>query len=118
MWCCCVLISHFLLLTVQLHFPLKSNSQLAMDLQVQCQLHYIISTYTIVAPADFVSLNVSLRFAACETSRCVNVTILNDFIDEPDENFFYSLSRTPGLHPRIELTPADGEIIIVDDDSG
>ena len=63
-------------------------------------------------------LNVSLRFASCATRRCVNVTILSDFTDEQDENFFYSLSRTPDLHPRIELTPVDGEIMIVDDDGG
>ena len=58
-------------------------------------------------------LNVSLRFASCATRRCVNVTILSDFTDEQDENFFYSLSWTPDLHPRIELTPVDGEIMIV-----
>ena len=64
------------------------------------------------------SLNVSLRFAACETRHCVNVTILSDFRDEPDENFFYALGRTPDLHPRIELDPVLGEIVVVNDDGG
>ena len=40
-------------------------------------------------------------FAACETRRCVNVNIVDDLVDEPEENFFldYTLERTPGLHP-------------------
>ena len=73
----------------------------------------------IVTPDDYVPLNVLLRFAACETRRCVDdVTIVNDFEPEPDENFFYTLDRTPGLDSRIELRPVDGEIMIVDDDGG
>ena len=47
----------------------------------------------------------------------MNVTILSDFTDEPDESFFLALNRTPGLHPRIFLHPLLAQIII-DDDSG
>ena len=46
----------------------------------------------------------------------MNVTIVSDFVDEEDENFFYTLERTPGLHPNIDLDPVDGEVVIVDDD--
>ena len=66
-----------------------------------------------MAPDDF---NVTLMFEHCEIRRCVNVTIMDDFIDEQDESFFYKLRRTPDLHPRITLDPVDGEIVIVDDD--
>ena len=59
---------------------------------------------------------VTLMFAACETRRCVNVTIVDDFDVEPEENFFYTLERTPGLHPNIDLDPDLGEIMIVDND--
>ena len=52
---------------------------------------------------DYESLNVTLMFAACETQHCVNVTILDDFVDEPNEIFSYSLERTPDLYPSIEL---------------
>ena len=65
---------------------------------------------------DFKSLNMTLMFAACETRRCVNVTIVDDFEDEQTEHFFYTLERTPGLHPNIELGPKKGNIKIVDDD--
>ena len=47
----------------------------------------------------------------------VNVTIVDDFEDEPDENFLYILEETPnGLHPNIELDPVDSEIVIEDND--
>ena len=49
-----------------------------------------------MAPDDF---NVTLMFEPCKIRRCVNVTIMDDFIDEQDESFFYKLRRTPDLHP-------------------
>ena len=69
-----------------------------------------------MAPGDYGELNVTLMFAACERRRCVNVSIVKDFDGEPEENLFYKLQRTPDLHPRIDLDPVDGEIVIVDDD--
>ena len=72
--------------------------------------------FILVAPDDYIEFNVTLMFEPCEIRRCVNVTIMDDFIDEPDESFFYKLQRTPDLHPRITLNPVDGEIVIVDDD--
>ena len=72
--------------------------------------------FILVAPHDYIEFNVTLMFEPCEIRRCVNVTIMDDFIDEPDESFFYKLRRTPDLHPRITLDPVDGEIVIVDDD--
>ena len=58
-----------------------------------------------------------LMFNECERQRCMNVTITQDLVDEPDEFFSFHLNRTPGLSPRIELDPVDGRIEIVDDDS-
>ena len=69
-----------------------------------------------MAPGDYIELNVTLMFAACERRRCVNMTIVNDFNDELDEEFFYKLQRTPDLHPRITLDPVDGTVVIIDDD--
>ena len=57
-----------------------------------------------------------MTFSACETRHCVNVTIIDDSVGEPDESFSYTLERTLGLDPRITLTPSDGEAVIVDDD--
>ena len=69
-----------------------------------------------MAPDDYIEFNVTLMFEPCERRRCVNVTIVDDFIDEPDESFFYKLRRTPDLHPRITLDPVNGTIVIIDDD--
>ena len=79
--------------------------------------HYNSIPYTTVAPSDYESLDMVLMFGECERRKCVNVTIVDDFENEPDENFFYILEETPnGLHPNIELDPVDGEIVIEDND--
>ena len=69
---------------------------------------------TTVSPIDYEPLNVTLMFAACETQRCVDVTIVDDFEDEQTEHFFYTLERSPGLHPNIELDPKEGNVTIID----
>ena len=78
--------------------------------------HYNSILYTTVAPMDYESLNMVLMFGECERRKCMNVNIVDDFEDEPDENFFYTLEETPnGLHPNIKfLKPA--EIVIEDND--
>ena len=53
-----------------------------------------------------------LRFAACDTRRCVDVPIMSDADDEPDEIFGITLERTPGLNDRFTLDPVDGVVII------
>ena len=54
-------------------------------------------------------------FVACETRRCVNITIVDDTENEPVEEFTVSLDRTPGLNSRIILDPTDGEITLLDE---
>ena len=79
--------------------------------------HYNSILYTTVAPMDYGSLDMVLMFGECERRKCVTVTIVDDFEDEPDENFSYHLVETPnGLHPNIELKPFYGEIVIEDND--
>ena len=56
-----------------------------------------------------------LMFDECEKRRCVNVSITQDLVDEPDEFFTFHLDRATDLSPRIELNPVDGRIEIVDD---
>ena len=68
---------------------------------------------------DYLELNtIFMSFAACETRRCADVTIVDDLVDEPDpiEFFHYTLERTRGLHPRISLNPVDGVVGIIYDD--
>ena len=59
-----------------------------------------------------------IRFSACETQNCANVTIVDDSVDEPEERFFYTLVRSSGLDFRITLGPTTvGEVIIMDNES-
>ena len=57
-----------------------------------------------------------LRFAACDTRRCVDVPIIKDADDEPggepNEIFGITLERIPGLDDRITLDPVDGVVTI------
>ena len=46
----------------------------------------------------------------------MNVTIVDDLVDEPLEYFDFTLERTPGLDTRISLNPVDGRIAIIDND--
>lgn len=63
------------------------------------------------------TVNETLQFDACETRKCVAVMIVDDFYDEQNEQFYYTLERTPYLHPNIQLDPVNGLLVIFDDDS-
>ena len=68
----------------------------------------------VVEPTDYGALSSILRFDSCETRDCVNVDIVNDLVDEPEEYFRVTLTRTNGLESRISLNPVDGQIVIID----
>ena len=63
---------------------------------------------------DYVRLSRIMSFAACETKQCVDVEIVNDVIDEPQEIFVVTLQRTPDLNSRIMLDPVNEDIFIQD----
>ena len=69
-----------------------------------------------MAPTDYAALSETLMFGACETRSCINVTIVGDLVDEPEEFFHVSLTRTTGLDNRITLNPVEGRIVIIDND--
>ena len=63
---------------------------------------------------DYVRLSRILSFGACEKKRCVDVEIVNDVVDEPQEKFVVTLERTPDLNSRIMLDPVNEDIFIQD----
>ena len=69
-----------------------------------------------MAPTDYAALSETLMFGACETRSCINVTTVGDLVDEPEEFFHVSLTRTTGLDNRITLNPVEGRIVIIDND--
>ena len=68
-----------------------------------------------MSPMDYSSFSMTLIFATCETRRCVNVNIVDDLADEPDEVFDYIL-RPACQDSRITIRPDVGEIVITDND--
>ena len=69
-----------------------------------------------VSPEDYEALNLNVTFSPCEKRRCVNVSIVDDYISEPEERFTTSLSTTPDLSHSILVHPTTGEVTITDDD--
>ena len=69
-----------------------------------------------VSPDDYVDEDVIFEFDECDIRQCVNVTIVDDEIDETDERFFFTLERGDNADERIDLDPVDGEVIIEDED--
>ena len=63
---------------------------------------------------DYIGLSRLLSFAACDKKQCVDVEIVDDLVDEPQEKFVITLERTPDLNSRIMLDPVDEEIFIQD----
>ena len=61
---------------------------------------------------DYEPLSRTLSFVSCDTQLCVNIRILSDLIQEPDEYFSVVLERTSELDSRIALDPAEGQIVI------
>ena len=70
----------------------------------------------IVSPIDYMTLSAQILFDACDTRQCLNVTIVDDFDDELNEDFAYNLERSPGLTLDIQLDPVSGQVEIVDND--
>ena len=84
-----------LCLNLRLSFPLVSDSQLPLEQQVLIFLQYVPWIIT---------------FAVCETWHCVSLHIFDDFVDESNVVFGYTLERAFGLHPRITIKPDVGEV--------
>ena len=67
---------------------------------------------------DYEALDVDLMFEECMRRKCVNVTIVDNQIKEPNETFNFHLNRTTDLSPRIILDPVDGKSYLIDDGDG
>ena len=62
-------------------------------------------------------MSTTLRFAACETQTCVNITIIESVaVDRKVETFVVALERTPDLPDRIILDAVNGSITILDNE--
>ena len=65
---------------------------------------------------DYGALDVDLMFEECMRRKCVNVTIVDNQLNETNETFTFHLSRTTDLSPHIILGPVNGRSYLIDDD--
>ena len=57
---------------------------------------------------DYEALDVDLTFEKCMRRNCVNVTIMDNQMNETNGTFTFHLNRTTDLSPHIILDPVDG----------
>ena len=93
---------------------------LKLKLKLLCPRQFsvvrLLCIHFAVSPMDYVTLAEVLILGACQAQHCVAVTIVDNMINEPEENFHVSLERTPGLNSRITLEPMEAVIAIIDND--
>ena len=58
----------------------------------------------------------NLMFEKCMRRKCVNVTVMDNNMNEPNETFAFHLNRTTDLSPCIKLDPVNGKSYLIDDD--
>ena len=68
------------------------------------------------APLDYTSTSRQIGFEAGVRERCIDVAIIDDRVHEGNEFFIVTLMRTDNLDDRIRLDPAEGVVIIIDND--
>jgi VCBS repeat-containing protein len=77
-------------------------------------VNYSTGNVTAVAGSDYTASSGTLSFAAGETSKSFNITILNDSLNEPDETLTLTLSNVTGSATL--GTPSSSVLTIIDND--
>ena len=72
-----------------------------------------LTLFALVSHSDYEAVSEVLTFAPCETRRCVNVSITDDLVNEPEGTFSLSLTKISSF---VTLSVAAGEVLITDDD--
>jgi hypothetical protein len=75
-------------------------------------VNFATSNGTAIVGSDYFGASGTLTFAANESAKLVQLSIINDFISESTENFFLTLSAATNAM----ITTATATITIVDDD--
>ena len=83
---------------------------------IYCLYNTITSRNTVLAlvsPSDYEAVSEELTFAPCDTQHCVNVSITDDLVNEPEDSFSLTLNKLTSF---VTLSTAAGEVLITDDD--
>src|SRR5262249_2153979 len=76
-------------------------------------VNYATANGTATAASDYLSRSGSLTFAAGETTKSVDVTLIGDTVDEQNETFYLNLSNAVGT----TIADSQGVATILDDDA-
>lgn len=76
-------------------------------------VNYATANGSAVAPADYATTSGTATFAPGSTSQVVNVAVIGDTMDEPDETFVLNLTSPTNA----TIAPAQGVATITDDDA-
>lgn len=68
------------------------------------------------ANQDYIIQLATITFSSSVSSQSVDITIIDDEIDENDELFNGNLTLI-STNPRVQLDPTEADILIVDNDS-
>lgn len=85
----------------------------AGDASQSVSVDYTTVAGTALAGSDYQATSGTLNFAAGETTKLINVTVLGDVTEEFDESFYVDLANAFGA----TITDAQAVATIVDDDS-
>ena len=83
---------------------------------VTAKMLLLLACQSSVSPEDYEAVDVTLTFQPCDRQQCVNVSITDDLINEPEERFAVSLTLSDDASSLINLVSATGDIVITDDD--
>ena len=84
----------------------------SMDTFTNAELFYQFSLPLLVAPDDYTPVNSQpVTFSSAPSQMCVSITIINDFMIEPNELFTVLLESTD---PAVQLTLAFASVTILD----
>ena len=78
--------------------------------------YFILLLSSTVSSLNYSLSDTTLTFAACETKRCMSVSIVDDDTPGNVGSFDVTLERTTDLDSRIALDPVNGILEITDND--
>ncbi|MHC4063753.1 MAG: SdrD B-like domain-containing protein [Planctomycetota bacterium] len=96
--------------------PANFSLTLSQTLDVDLSVDFATADGSANAGSDYFAAAGTLAIPAGSTSATVSVSIIDDFVSEPDEDFFLNLSNLAASGRAVSLADAQGRGLILNDD--
>jgi uncharacterized repeat protein (TIGR01451 family) len=96
--------------------PANFTLTLSQPLDVDLLVDFATANNTATAASDYFAMGGTLAIAAASTSATVSVSIIDDFVSEPDEDFFVNLSNLLAGGRCVSIADSQGRGLILNDD--